>query len=62
MMCLQFETQKLDRESQKLASIADAARQTELMKTMLDNSLSNKLPALPKLETKKDWPHFWMKM
>ena len=60
MMLLQFKCQKLDREAQKLNRIADAVRQTELTKPMMGNLLSNKLPALPKLETKKDWPHFWM--
>ena len=30
------------------------------MQTLKENSFANKLPNLPKLVTKKDWPKFWM--
>ena len=62
ILVAQFEIHKLNRESHKLNREADAVRQTELTKTMMEISFSNKLPALLKLETKKDWPQFWMIM
>ena len=55
MMLLQFKSQELNCEHHKLACEADAARQTELMQTLKENSSSGKMPPLPKLETKKDW-------
>ena len=32
------------------------------MKTLKGNSFANKLPDLPTLEMKNDWPKFWMIM
>ena len=47
MMLLQFESQKLEREFNKINHAADTASQTELMKTMTENFLSNKLLPSP---------------
>ena len=61
ILVLQIKSQELDRKEQKLSRQEEAAKHTSLIQSIKDNSLSvpGKMPLLPKLDMKKDWPNFW---
>ena len=42
------------------AQFESQALQAELMKTLHNNSITDKFPRLPKLAMKADWPKFWL--
>ena len=61
ILVLQIKSQELDHKQHKLGCEADAAKHIALMRTLNDNASSslNEMPTLPRLETTKEWPHFW---
>ena len=51
---------ELDREQYQLDRAADAKKHETTLRSMLEST--KKMPPLPKLDTKEDWPKFWRVM